>query len=167
MDGFPLCSIDDVIESKRRSNRAKDRESLPRLEDFARYLKREQPPEIEPLPPRHRGSFGPRCWPRADAPHRAAGRAAASDRHGLSAVVEHVSELHELEPPGWSQEPERFVDIPDFFMLGWRRHLETAVYAPAPFIPHGALANARDLDARGRERHVWIRGSRPDPRAFR
>ena len=40
MDGFPLCSIDDVIESKRRSNRAKDRESLPRLEDFARYLKR-------------------------------------------------------------------------------------------------------------------------------
>ena len=53
MDGFPLCSIDDVIESKRRSNRAKDRESLPRLEDFGRYLKREQPPEIEPLPRRH------------------------------------------------------------------------------------------------------------------
>lgn len=82
-------------------------------------------------------------------------------------MVEHVSELHELEPPGWSQEPERFVDIPDFFMLGWHRHLETAVYAPAPFILHGALANARDLDARGGERHVWIRGSRPDPRAFR
>ena len=40
MDGFPLCSIDDVIESKRRSNRAKARESLPRLEGFARYLKR-------------------------------------------------------------------------------------------------------------------------------
>ena len=59
MNGFPLCSI-DVIASKRRSNRAKDRESLPRLEDFARYLKREQPPEIEPLPPPHRGSFGPR-----------------------------------------------------------------------------------------------------------
>ena len=60
MDGFPLCSIDDVLESKRRSNRAKDRESLPRLEGFARFLKREQPPEIKPLPPRHRGSFGPR-----------------------------------------------------------------------------------------------------------
>ena len=60
MDGFPLCSIDDVIESKRRSNRAKDRESLPRLEDFGRYLKREQPPEIEPLPRRHGSSFGPR-----------------------------------------------------------------------------------------------------------
>ena len=54
MDGFPLCSIDDVIESKRRSNRAKDRESLPRLEDFARYLKREQPPEIKPMPPRQK-----------------------------------------------------------------------------------------------------------------
>ena len=60
--------------------------------------------------------------------------------------------------PGGAKSRSGFVDIPDFFMLGWHRHLETAVYAPAPFIPHGALANARDLDARGRERHVWIRG---------
>ena len=85
----------------------------------------------------------------------------------LAAVVEHVSELHELEPPAWSQEPERFVDIPAFFMLGRHRYLETAVYAPAAFIRHGALANARDLDARGGERHVWIPGSRPDPTALR
>ena len=63
-------------------------------------------------------------------------------------MVEHVSELHEIEPPGWIQEPERFVDIPDFFMLGWHRDLETAVYAPASFIPHGALTNARPRRAR-------------------
>ncbi len=54
MDGFPLCSIDDIIESKRRSNREKDRESLPRLEDFSRYLKREPPAELKPLPPRQK-----------------------------------------------------------------------------------------------------------------
>lgn len=36
--GFPVCSIDDIIASKRASNRAKDRETLPRLEGFRRYL---------------------------------------------------------------------------------------------------------------------------------
>ena len=65
------------------------------------------------------------------------------------------------------QEPERSVDIPDFFVLGRHRHLETEIYALAAFIRHGALASVRDVDARGGERHVWIRGSRPDPRAFR
>ena len=83
----------------------------------------------------------------------------------LAAMVEHVCELHDLEPPRWSQEPERFVDIPHFFTT---RHdyIETVVYAPAAFVRHGALANARDLDARGGEKHVWIPGSRPDPTAF-
>ena len=36
--GFPVCSIDDIIASKRASNRVKDRETLPRLEIFRRYL---------------------------------------------------------------------------------------------------------------------------------
>ena len=36
--GFPVCSIDDIIASKRASNRAKDRETLPRLEGFREYL---------------------------------------------------------------------------------------------------------------------------------
>jgi hypothetical protein len=31
---FPVCSLDDIIESKRAANRAKDRESLPRLIEF-------------------------------------------------------------------------------------------------------------------------------------
>ena len=83
----------------------------------------------------------------------------------LAAMVEHVCELHDLEPPAWSQERERFVDIPHFFTT---RHdyIETVVYAPAAFVRHGALANARDLDARGGEKHVWIPGSRPDPTAL-
>ncbi len=79
----------------------------------------------------------------------------------LAAMVEHVCELHNLEPPTWSQERQRFIDIPHFFTT---RHdyIETVVYAPAAFVRHGALANARDLDARGGEKHVWIPGSRPD-----
>ena len=37
VDGFPVCSLDDIIASKVASNRPKDRESLPRLESFRKY----------------------------------------------------------------------------------------------------------------------------------
>jgi hypothetical protein len=39
VDGFPVCSIDDIIASKAATNRQKDRESLPRLESFRVYLR--------------------------------------------------------------------------------------------------------------------------------
>ena len=39
VEGFPVCHPDDIIASKRASNRAKDRESLPRLEAFRDYWK--------------------------------------------------------------------------------------------------------------------------------
>jgi hypothetical protein len=41
IDAFPVCSIDDIIASKRAANRAKDRESLARLEAFREYLRRQ------------------------------------------------------------------------------------------------------------------------------
>ena len=49
--GYRVCSIHDVIESKQRSNRAKDRESLLLLRDFAVYLEYQPPAERRPLPP--------------------------------------------------------------------------------------------------------------------
>ena len=54
VDGYRVCSIQDVIESKSRSNREKDHESLPRLRDFATYLDREPPPGRRRLPPRRK-----------------------------------------------------------------------------------------------------------------
>jgi hypothetical protein len=39
VEGFPVCHPDDIIESKRAANRAKDRESLPRLVAFRDYWK--------------------------------------------------------------------------------------------------------------------------------
>lgn len=39
VEGFPVCSLDDIIASKEASNRAKDRESLPRLRSFREYWK--------------------------------------------------------------------------------------------------------------------------------
>lgn len=40
VEGFPVCHPDDIIRSKRAANRAKDRESLPRLEAFRDYWRR-------------------------------------------------------------------------------------------------------------------------------
>lgn len=39
VNGFSVCDIDDIIASKRATNRRKDRESLPRLCQFRDWLK--------------------------------------------------------------------------------------------------------------------------------
>ncbi len=39
VEGFPVCSIDDIIASKQAANRLKDNESLPRLLSFREWLK--------------------------------------------------------------------------------------------------------------------------------
>lgn len=41
-EGFPICHPDDIIASKTASNRAKDREVLPRLRAFRDYWKEHQ-----------------------------------------------------------------------------------------------------------------------------
>jgi hypothetical protein len=41
IEGFPVCHPDDIIASKRAANRAKDRESLPRLIAFRDYWRRQ------------------------------------------------------------------------------------------------------------------------------
>ena len=40
VEGFPVCHLDDIIASKAATNRAKDRESLPRLRAFREYWSR-------------------------------------------------------------------------------------------------------------------------------
>lgn len=40
VEGFPVCSLDDIIASKIASHRQKDLESLPRLQAFRDYLRR-------------------------------------------------------------------------------------------------------------------------------
>ncbi len=40
VEGFPVCHPDDIIASKQAANRAKDRESLPRLVAFRDYWRR-------------------------------------------------------------------------------------------------------------------------------
>ena len=40
VEGFPVCSLDDIIASKEAANRAKDRESLHRLRSFRDYWER-------------------------------------------------------------------------------------------------------------------------------
>ena len=37
VEGFPVCHLDDIIASKAAADRARDRESLPRLRAFRDY----------------------------------------------------------------------------------------------------------------------------------
>jgi len=46
VEGFPECHIYDIIASKIASNRAKDRESLPRLEAFREYWIQKQSKDL-------------------------------------------------------------------------------------------------------------------------
>lgn len=39
IEGFNVCHLDDIIKSKEKSNRIKDKESLPRLKLFYEYWK--------------------------------------------------------------------------------------------------------------------------------
>ena len=58
INGFPVCSIDDIIASKQATNRPKDRESLPRLRSFRDYLRqpgRHHPPRLPELRSHDRG----------------------------------------------------------------------------------------------------------------
>lgn len=41
VEGFKVCSIDDIIASKEATGRQKDRESLPRLKSFRDYLRQQ------------------------------------------------------------------------------------------------------------------------------
>ena len=59
INGFPVCSIDDIIASKQASNRAKDRDTLPRLRSFRDYLRQPGCPTPPCLPAlQSRGSLG-------------------------------------------------------------------------------------------------------------
>jgi hypothetical protein len=42
VEGFPVCSLDDIIASKRAAGRQKDLESLPRLEAFRNYWRQKR-----------------------------------------------------------------------------------------------------------------------------
>lgn len=44
VEGFPVCSLDHIIASKRAANRVKDRESLPRLIAFKDYWEKRRRP---------------------------------------------------------------------------------------------------------------------------
>jgi hypothetical protein len=41
VQGFCVCDIDDIVQSKKATNRQKDRESLPRLLKFRDWLKKQ------------------------------------------------------------------------------------------------------------------------------
>ena len=63
----PVCSLDDIIASKRAANRARDRESLPRLSAFRTYLSERGLLAGQRLPRRERRPGLPKALPRSKA----------------------------------------------------------------------------------------------------
>ena len=49
IEQFPVCGLDDIIESKRRAGRTRDRETLPRLEQFRAWAKVHGRARTQPL----------------------------------------------------------------------------------------------------------------------
>ena len=74
----------------------------------------------------------------------------------LAAMVEHVARLHGHDPPGWVDEPERFLDTTWVLSPIPVIRMESLMFAPAAFLKHGAIPDPRDLDSRGGERHDWV-----------
>ena len=73
----------------------------------------------------------------------------------LAAVVEHIAILHNHRPPDWTQEPQRFLElpwvIPSFPSIARRAVLG----ASAVFIKHGVFPDPWEFDKRGGELHEW------------
>ena len=49
IEQFPVCGLDDIIESKRQAGRARDRETLPRLEKFRAWAEVHARGRAQPL----------------------------------------------------------------------------------------------------------------------
>ena len=73
----------------------------------------------------------------------------------LAAMVEHVATLHAHPAPGWTEEPERFLDRTWVLARTPLIRVNSLMYAPAAFLRHGAVPDPRDLDRRGGEHHEW------------
>ena len=72
----------------------------------------------------------------------------------LAAVMEHVAWLTGYPRPDWVDEPARFNDPPRSFTESLKDN--AICWSPGAFLRHGALADPRDLDARGGERWDWV-----------
>ena len=72
----------------------------------------------------------------------------------LAAVTEHLAWLTGYPRPGWVDEPNRFNNPPVSYCL---LHKSNGLcWCPGAFLRHGALADPRDMDSRGGERHEWV-----------
>ena len=69
-----------------------------------------------------------------------------------AAATEHAAYLHGYEAPGWSEEPERFVDDAKPATLGARTDVAGQ---PAAFLRRGFIGDGRDFDSRSGDGRRW------------
>ena len=73
----------------------------------------------------------------------------------LAAIVEHIAILHAHRPPDWTQEPERFLEIPWVIPTLPSIARRAVLGASAVFIKHGVFPDPREFDKRGGEIYEW------------
>ena len=71
----------------------------------------------------------------------------------VAAVVEHAARVHNINPPDWVNEPERFAAEPEQLLR--RRKNPDSIWQPAAFLRHGVCIDSRDLDQRTGDGRPW------------
>ena len=71
----------------------------------------------------------------------------------MAAVIEHTARVHGYEPPGWVDEPERFLETA--VKLTRVKTDSDSAWQPGAFLRHGVSIDSRDLDGRTGDGRQW------------
>ena len=71
----------------------------------------------------------------------------------MAAVIEHTARVHGYEPPGWVDEPERFLETA--VKLTRVKTDSDSAWQPGAFLRHGVNIDSRDLDRRTGDGRHW------------
>ncbi len=73
----------------------------------------------------------------------------------IAAVSEQLALTHDLPVPTWINEPERFLDETWVLAQGPINRRLCLMYAPAPFLRHGAVPHPSEFNERGGDSNEW------------
>ena len=72
----------------------------------------------------------------------------------IGGVIEHAALIHGYDPPGWTEEPDWFLDTPENAMDGPEWDETTA--QPGPWLRRGINIDPLDLDGRTGDGRQWV-----------
>ena len=73
----------------------------------------------------------------------------------IAAVSEQLAMTHDLPVPAWIDEPERFLDETWVLARGALNRRLCLMYAPGPFLRHGAVPHPAEFNERAGDTDEW------------